>query len=458
MRSIDVTTTFRNSDFNRTLTTEANKIGTEKRQEVFTLIHEGGATYREIIDALGVTYSTARDHVSALKNEDGIPLGERNVDGSKEFYYKPNAQEHPINPKVDTRELRSKASVTKEAKEKVHELIQYLDRDLNGRAPADPEGGLTVREGREDMVCHRSDDHIGAKYEDEYGNDTFSAEIGIDRVRTVSDKVFEMKKRQEAAGVEFDTLHIVLGGDHLHGAGIHKDQPWESELSIPEQLYTASDIYMEFIDRASKEFESVQVVCQKGNHGELRGDGYGPNDNVDTAFFMSLDRRVRDRDYDNVRFIRSQGGNFTNFRMRVDEEEDQETAESLGLKPHELPPELQSGHRGHLRHGQNSLEHIGTSSGKQRWLHWKDQHKFDIAYRGHYHTFEIDRIANKYVVESGAIVPPSDFEESLAVWGEPAATVHGVSDERTMTWFYPIDFDNPPVDNSTEEDIVNLTT
>jgi DNA-binding transcriptional ArsR family regulator len=338
-------------------------INSQKRQQLFTILQDGGANYDEITEALDISRSTARDHISDLQHVDGIPLGTRRKDGKKVFYYRPDAKEYPINPSEPTGDLRSKAAITKDAKEKVHELIQYLDRDLNGRAPAIPESGLSVRDSHEDMVVHRSDDHIGAKYHDEYGNATFSAEIGIDRVRTVTDKVFDLKARQEEAGVDFDTLHIVMGGDHLHGIGIHDDQPWECELSLPEQLTIASDIYMEFIDRAAKEFPSVQVVCQKGNHGALKGDGMGPDDNVDTAFFMTLDRRVRDRGYDNVKFVRSQGGFYTNFRMRKRPEQDQKTAEQLGCKPHELPPELQSGHRAHLRHGQNSLEHIGTSAG-----------------------------------------------------------------------------------------------
>jgi hypothetical protein len=279
-----------------------------------------------------VKETTARDYVSRLRSVDGVPLGVRQVDGVKEFYYRPEEQEHPTNPSEPTHELRSKASVTKDAKSKVHELIQYLDRDLNGRAVATPSDGLSVRDSNEDMVCHRSDDHIGAKYHDEYGNFTYNAEIGIQRVRAISDKVFEMKARQEAAGVDFDTFHLVLGGDHLHGIGIHSDMPWETQLSLPEQLTIASDIYMEFIDRACSEFDSVQVICQEGNHGELRGDGMGPEDNVDTAFFMSLDRRVRDRGYENIKFIRSKAGSYTNFRMRARPERDQEKAEALDIR------------------------------------------------------------------------------------------------------------------------------
>ena len=413
------------------------------RQNVLTIIQDGGATYEQVADLLGIQKTTARDHVSDLRNKDGVSLNWRKVNGAKQFYARGSEHEHPINPDVPTQELQSKAALTKNAKETVHELIQKFDKDLTGRAPAVSDGGLDSNSGHEDMVCHRSDDHIGASYHDEFGNNTFSAEVGIDRVRTVTEKVFRLKRRQEQAGVDFDTFHLLLGGDHVHGIGIHDDQPWETDLSLPEQLDVASDLYMEFIDRAVREFDSVQVVCQVGNHGELRGDGMGPDDNVDTAFFMSLDRRVRDRDYDNIQFVRSEAGNFTNFRMREDREADEEKAEKLGVPRHDLPEELRSGHRGHLRHGQDSLEHIGTSAGKKRWLVWKDQHEFDIAYRGHYHTFQMDSILDARVIESGSIVPPDDFEDSLAEWSEPAATVHGVSSERTVTWLYPVDFVTP---------------
>jgi len=393
-------------------------------------------------DALDLSVSACRNHINELQ-DDGFAIDYRSTDDKrKRWYLRGEQQEHPITPDVPDGELRSKAAVTKDAKETVHGLIQWLQDDLNGRAPAEPEGGLTLRESHQDMVCHRSDDHIGASYHDEYGNNTFSAEIGIERVRTIADRVFELKARQEAAGVNFDTLHIVLGGDHVHGTGIYDSQPFETEIPVPKQIYTASDIYMEFIDRAVDEFETVQVVCQKGNHGALTGDGMGPDDNVDTAFFMSLDRRVRDRGYDNIRFIRSQGGYYTNFRMRVDEEQDRQRAEALDMDVSDLPPDVQSGHRAHLRHGQKSLEHIGTSAGKKRWYAWNDQHEFDIAYRGHYHEFDISSIASRPVVMSGAIVPPDDFEESLAEWSEPAATVHGTSSSREITFLYPLNFTN----------------
>jgi biotin operon repressor len=410
---------------------------TPAQENVLMLLKNGGASYTFLSEALDISRSTARDHVGTLKQYEGVEIEETMHGGEKTFYVN---EDRTKTYTPDTSELTSKASVTRDTKESVHSLIQHLQEDRRGRAPPMPEDGLTVRESNEDMVCHRSDDHIGAKYVDEYGDGTFDTDIAVARNRHIQQKVFELKKRQEMAGVEFDTFHLVLGGDHLHGIGVHPNQPWETEIPVPKQISVASDVYMEFIDRAQREFESVQVVCQRGNHGELSGDGMGPDDNVDDAFFLSLERRINDRGYDNVKFVMSEGGYFTNFRMRADREEDAAKADSLGIPVDRLPASLQSGHRAHLRHGQNSLEHIGTSSGKKRWHGWLERHKFDIAYRGHYHKYDISSIANRKVVMSGAIVPPSDFEESLAEWDAPAATLHGVSDERPMTWMYPIDF------------------
>ena len=62
------------------------------------------------------------------------------------------------------------------------------------------------------MVVHRSDEHLGAYYEDEAGTVIYDDEIAAKRVRTVSDRVFNLKERHEAAGVEFDCVHVLLGG------------------------------------------------------------------------------------------------------------------------------------------------------------------------------------------------------------------------------------------------------
>lgn len=385
----------------------------ETHQDVLNLARDDGVSYGELASILGISRSTVRDHVSAMVN-DGVPLTKKTENGETVVYYRPDEQSHPTNHNPEPGPNNSLARHTIEKKSAVLEMKEWLADDLNGRAPAVADGGLVANKSNEDMVIHRSDDHIGAEYNDEFGRFTFNPDIAVDRVKQVQQKAIELKRRQEDAGVTFDTAHLLLGGDAIHGEGIHANQPWESAMTLVNQVETASDLYMEFIESLRAEFETVQVVCQNGNHGELRGDGMSEDANADDIVFMTLDKRIRDRGYDDVTFIRSEGTYFTNFKMR--------------------------GWNAHLRHGQKSLFHIGTSSGQKRWLAWLQQHGFDIAYRGHYHEFRIENIHSHPVIMSGAICPPSDFEEGLAEWSEPAATVHGVSDDRPLTWMYPVDF------------------
>ena len=414
---------------------------TERQREAYDALP---GTVTDIAEDLGVTTSTARDYIVGLR-EAGIALSQ---DEYGIYYDREQTREtHGASPEYPGEDT-AKAQHTISKKEVLLEMRRSLAEDLRGQAPVVADGGLEVRESNEDVVIHRSDDHIGAKYTNEFGNLTYGPATSRGRVKTVNDRALQLIHRQQQAGVNFDTAHVLMGGDTVHGEGIHENQPWETAMTLVDQIETAHDLYVEFIENLRAEVPTVQVVCQNGNHGELRGDGMSEDANADDIVYMMLEKTAIDRGWNDVTIVRSNAANYTNFRVRVDEEADEARAEELGLDSvDDLPASEQTGHRGHLRHGQNSLLHIGTSSGKKRWYNWLRQHEFDIAYRGHYHEFRIENIASNPVIMSGSIAPPSDYEESLAEWSEPAATIHGVSDERPMTWMYPIDFseDDPAV-------------
>lgn len=396
------------------------------------------ATAEEVATTLNITSSTVRDHLSGIEDA-GYPVV--NHGGT---YYRANQlsmlEQHPSN--YNTRSKPSKTQQTRAANQHLAELNDRLCDLLDQSTPAIADGGLQYNESNEDVVIHRSDDHIGAEVHDEHGNLVFNHEIAADRIRSVTDSVMNLIEREGGANREYDTAHLLLDGDTVTGENIFSHQPHEIDLTLDEQIDLACKLYLEQIRRLSARFPSVQVVCQAGNHGELRADGMSENANADKIVYMMLDRMVRiDPDLDNVTFIRSDATRFINFRMRVDEEADREKAEALGFEIDELPPEFQSGHRAHMRHGQNSLAHIGTTSGKSRWRGWQIKHLFDIAYRAHYHEFKLEHVMNRPVLMSGSICPPSDFEESFSVWSEPAATVHGVTDDYPLAWVYPVQFD-----------------
>lgn len=128
---------------------------------------------------------------------------------------------------------------------------------------------------------------------------------------------------------------------------------------------------MEQIQRLAERFPAVQVVCQPGNHGAI-DPSYSEGANADRVLYMMLDKAVRfSDDLDNVTFIRNNSARFTNFYLRGSH-----TSYEQGGQGWEF----------HLRHGDNSLEHIGTSAGKRRWYNWMLRHDLGQAYRGHYHA------------------------------------------------------------------------
>ncbi|MFC6717936.1 ArsR family transcriptional regulator [Natrialbaceae archaeon GCM10025810] len=370
------------------------------------------ATVSEVADALGITESTVRDHLSAINEQ--IPIINR--DGVRYPVTELRRLEsHPTNYN-QTANRASKASQTKAANQHLADLNDRLTRLLDRSVPAVADGGLAYDPSNEDVVIHRSDDHIGAEVYDEFGNLVFNKDIAAERIRSVTDSVMDLIDREEKADRQFDTAHLLLGGDTVTGENIFSHQPHEIDLTIDAQIDLACELYFEQIQRLAARFDSVQVVCQAGNHGELRANGMSQEANADRIVYMMLDRMVRLSDLDNVTFIRSGATAFINFTMRN------------GL------------HRGHLRHGQNCLPHIGTASGQNKWRGWQIKHGFDIAYRGHYHEFKLEHVMNRPVLMSGSICPPSDYEESLSVWSEPAATVHGVTDDYPLAWLYPVQF------------------
>lgn len=394
------------------------------------------ATYAEISERFGFTESSARDHISAIERSTA-PLSNRQLDGgTKEFFVEDPMTDRGV---PENRSQINKTKKTRRANKHLRGLTNRLERLMEGTEPAYYDADLDP--SNETVVMHWTDDHVGDVVTDEFGEEIFNLEIAERRIRQRTQNAFRLVERQESAGYQFDEMVIGIGGDSVTGAGIYEGQAHEVEANLNEQIDLVVELYLEQIKRAAEKFPSVRVICQTGNHGEIRVSGSSQKANADDIVYRMLDIAVREGEYDNITFIRNEHTGYTNFRMRVDEEEDREKAEALGLDDvSELPTEYQSGHRAHLRHGDNCQEHIGTSASKRDWRGWKIDSGFDIAYRGHYHQPSQDYVREAPVIMSGSIKPPSDFEESISEWSMPSATIHGVSDNRPVTWSFDVDF------------------
>lgn len=393
-----------------------------QQQRILDLLPAKGA---ELAAELGVSDPTVYAHIARLK-EKGYCFSQDDTnryhlaavpgetdDEREESSYRPAAK-------------APKSAITRAKNDHLYELEQRLYELLEDTQPIIADGGLVSHESNEDIVVHISDDHIGSLRRDEHGNVTFDDEIAAERIRARTDKIFELADREERAGTVIDTVHLVHGGDLVDGEGIYEMQPHEVCLTLDKQIDLAVGLYFEAIYRTAKRFPAVQVVCQSGNHGELRMKSASQGANADTIVYLMLRRLIASSDLDNVTFIHNEAANFVNFPLR-------------GGK-----------WTAHVRHGQNAPAHIGTPSPKNKWANWQIQHGFDIAYRGHYHEFRVEHITGRSladsgirkvpVIMSGSIAPPADYEESLGVWGSPAGTIHGVTDDRVLSWLYPLEY------------------
>lgn len=381
------------------------------------------ATTSEIANELDYkSYSGVYDAISRLR-EQGYEIDQN---GNSEYFI--HTQPNPANEvaadggSIDkTRVAAStKQAITKKAKSHLIELEQELTERANELSLPDNSGigfEQDLSPGNESMVLFRSDDHFGEVETDQNGEEVFNSDIAENYIRRYFNRSLTIKREREEMGVEYDEAYLILDGDHVTNETIYPGQQHNIDATLDEQMRRASEIYIEGISRLAAAFPSVHIITQHGNHGELRMDGQSSGANADDLMFMMLEIAVEQSDIDNVTFIQNNNTNATNFNLR--------------------------NHRGYIRHGEDSLEHIGTSSGKNRWKTWfidsllsnPDRKPWDIAYRGHYHEIKIEPVAGRPVIMGGALEPSGDYENSLGIAkSRPAGIIHGVTDKEPMAW------------------------
>lgn len=317
-----------------------------------------------------------------------------------------------------------KQSITKSA----NDYLAKLERDLREQLEdvSQPDIDLPARPGHRDMVMFRTDDHFGDT-ETEVQPDgevveTFSSEIAAERVYQHRNEVLNWKENLENSGHTFDTVHLLLNGDHVTNESIYNGQAHYIDQTLRGQIRTASEVYVNVIRSLSNAFPAVQVICQHGNHGELRASGASNEANADDLFYDALDLALSTSNIENVNLITNHVDTHTEFYMR--------------------------GHRAHMRHGQDGLGHIGTTSGVKRWQSWLlesadrfDDNGWDVGYWGHYHELKLEPVNGRPVLMGGTLEPAGDYENSLGIApGRPGAWCHTVSDDEAVDQLKPVYF------------------
>lgn len=388
-----------------------------------------GLTYEDFNDLYGINKYYAGKVMDNIEEEKDIDIGQRIVDGvgKKKFYIESDEAEdkrgieveNPTNAgkgnvnhtEVRRQKIKSKQSVTRDA----NDFLKELESDVKDvEIDHDPEA-ISYDTDAEDILIPQFDTHFGQVVKDIEGQEDFNSEVAEERVNTYIDTAIEKVEKRRDLGHDIQNCYLVLGGDQVTNEAIYEGQAFEIDELITGQLDRASRVFDEQIQKLREHFDHVKVICQAGNHGEFRVDGASNKANADDILFQVLEKMAAKGNYNDVSFVKSDRLDHVNFDAR--------------------------GHKVHVRHGQNVRPHIGTSSPQSDWLAFLNEFRYDLALRGHYHNHRIEHINGVPVLMSGSIVPPGDYEASMALFGRPLGHIIGVSDENPLNWIDYVTFE-----------------
>ena len=373
---------------------------TDRQKEVIGTLP---ADKYEIADKLNIGPTTVKDHISALRNH-GVDIP---FDAQAGQYYLRDERKEKLR-RISTKHKQTK---TREANSLIENEETYLLRRLNQTEPLDVIP--TEPEGKESFVAVLSDTHFGDLVEDEHGNIRYNTNLATESVHRFAEKCIQIKE-YESQYTDFGDAHLLLLGDIATGEGIYEGQVHDIEAHLADQVTQSTQALFDLVNTLSEHFSTVNVHGVLGNHGQVRASGVSKQANTDLIVYRWLDDALRRSNLDNVGV---------------------EIAEST----HHLNTEIR-GWNVHIRHGQDGQKHVDkTARSESDWRGWRDKHRYDIAFRGHYHNPSLDYVLNRYPVYTAPSPKPGgEFIERL---GSPDVStdrklgwVIGMGDDRVVTF------------------------
>lgn len=365
------------------------------------------ASAGEIADDLGIAEPVAAAHLDVI-DEKGWP-----VESDDEGNYLG----------LDSYQLRNsehKTTRTRKANrwwQERHDALVHEFKRLEW-----PSAPLYAFDGNEDWVLHLTDIHAGDLVRLDDGRVVYDIETIPDIVDYVTDKSLALAEKH---GSDYDTAHLLWGGDYITNEGIYESQYEDLDAWLDEQHDALVDPLVRQVKEFADRFPAVQIVCQVGNHGQHRASGVSKQANADLVLYKTIRNTLAqirkhsdDPLFENVQMLIGEARPFRDFEMREGEL------------------------TGHLRHGQNRKPQAVTRAGSDDWRGTLIDHEFDVAYMGHFHISGRVPWDGPPIIVSASPKPAGDYVETLggriADERRDIATAHGVSDDG-LTGVYPID-------------------
>jgi hypothetical protein len=270
----------------------------------------------------------------------------------------------------------------------------------------------------ESIVLPIGDVHIGDKIRRPSDNlEVYNTPIAVGKVDYIAREAIDFADDRNR---EYDVGWILFKGDVITCEGIYEGQLEDLDRYMNAQLDGAADMGLRVVSAFSEYFDKVNVICQTGNHGQIRANGSTRQANADLLFYERL-RNI-------IGVIQEYGDALQNVRQ------------SIGEPGRFYDFKLRGGAlTGHLRHGDDDRAQNDTAAAQRDWRGRALTHDFDVAWIGHHHKFRRLTVDDRDIFVSSSPKPPGDFAEKLAMGGAAAmdapnatrkiAVVHGVNDD-----------------------------
>jgi hypothetical protein len=379
------------------------------RQRLIASELQTGTTVDELSDEFGERPQIITEHIRDIKRQ------------GWNVYIDDSAGHVAIEGDQPLRSSEHKGTRTRKANRWWEQSHNTLVRGF--RSLETPTAELAGDSGNEDWVCHLTDLHAGDRVRDDSGTVVYETDELPALIEYITQQALDLAAKHNST---YDCGHLLWGGDMVTNEGIYEGQFEDLDAWLDEQHETLIDPLIRQLKAFSERFETVNVVCQVGNHGKHRASGVSKQANADLILYKTVRNTVAQ--------LREHADELQNVNFQI--------GEATPYKNFELRGGALTGH---LRHGQHRRPQAETSARKKEWQGTLLDHDFDVAYMGHYHISGRIPWDGPPVIVSPSPKPAGEFVETIEgrLPGEyqGVATCHGVSDSG-LTGVYPVDTRN----------------
>jgi len=186
------------------------------------------------------------------------------------------------------RAQQAEAKAKRKSEDIVNAVYQAASDALRAAPPAKIEKPKQSKaKGKPEVALVHLTDWQAGKKTVSYGLTTLA-----DRIEQMTNKVIELTNIQRQHHPVRDCV-VMLGGDMVEGIGIFPGQAYEVEAHLFEQLFEVVRIIEQTVKTLAQNFDTVQIVCEFGNHGRLGRKGDMPSgDNIDRMAYKIASERT----------------------------------------------------------------------------------------------------------------------------------------------------------------------